>query len=196
MRVWQADLRRTTSRAALRTALGRTLDVRPDSLTFAEGPGGRPELVESDVPVSFNLSHSGDLCLIAISTDGPVGIDVEEMRAVPELASLVRARFAASEADAILAEPEEGRLRAFYRCWTRKEAYLKATGAGIGAGIDGVVVSVGERPELISAPGARPGDWALADLALDERFAGALAHPSSTARHPTSLTPEKISTGT
>jgi 4'-phosphopantetheinyl transferase len=178
--VWR---RRVVARAALRVALGRHLDRRPGSLELALGPGGKPRLVGAAGrdDVFFNLARSGDLCLIAISDDGPVGVDVEEVRDVPELASLVRARFAGSEATAILGRSGRERLRAFYRCWTRKEACVKALGTGIGAGLDSVVVSVDDRPALLAAPGRRAGEWSLLDLALGEGFAGALAVRGATA---------------
>jgi 4'-phosphopantetheinyl transferase len=172
--VWK---RRVVARAALRVALGRHLDRPPESLEFALGPGGKPRLAGAtgDNEVFFNLSRSGDLCLIAISDDGPVGVDVEEVRDIPELAGLVRSRFAASEAAAILERSGKERLRAFYRCWTRKEACVKALGTEIGSGLDSVVVSVGDKPALLSAPGAGAGEWSLLDLALHEGFTGALA---------------------
>jgi len=171
--VWR---RRVVARAALRIALGRHLDRPPGSLEFALGPGGKPRLAGAGGnEVFFNLSRSGDLCLIAISDDGPVGVDVEEVRDVPELAGLVRSRFAASEAAAILERSGKERLRAFYRCWTRKEACVKALGTEIWSGLDSVVVSVGDKPVLLSAPGARADEWSLLDLALHEGFTGALA---------------------
>jgi 4'-phosphopantetheinyl transferase len=172
--VWR---RRVVARAALRVALGRHLDRSPGSLELALGPGGKPRVAgDADRDeVFFSLSRSADLCLIAICEEGPVGVDVEEVRDFPELAGLVRSRFAPSEATAILERSGEERLRAFYRCWTRKEACVKALGGGIGPGLQSVVVSVGARPALLSAPGARAGDWSLLDLALDEGIAGALA---------------------
>lgn len=172
--VWR---RRVVARAALRIALGRHLERPPGSLEFTLGPGGKPRLAGATGgnDVFFSLSRSGDLCLIAISDDSPVGIDVEEVREVPELAGLVQSRFAASEATAILERSGEERLRAFYRCWTRKEACVKALGTEIGPGLDSVVVSVGEKPVLLSAFGTQAGEWSLLDLAVREGFAGALA---------------------
>jgi 4'-phosphopantetheinyl transferase len=188
-RVWR---RRVVGRAALRIALGRHLDRPPRSLELTLGTGGKPRVVGATGgdDVFFSLSRGGDLCLIAISDDGPVGVDVEEVRDVPELAGLVRSRFAESEATAILERSGKERLRAFYRCWTRKEACVKALGTGIGAGLDSVVVSVGDRPSLLAAPGTRAGEWSLLDLALGEGLAGALAVRGAAAKgqgHPIQL---------
>jgi len=181
--VWR---RRVVARAALRVALGRYLDRPPGSLELALGPGGKPRLAgaaDRD-EVFFSLSRNADLCLIAICEEGPVGVDVEEVRDVPELADLVRSRFAASEAMAILERSGEERLRAFYRCWTRKEACVKALGTGIGAGLGSVVVSVGDRAALLAAPGTRAGEWSLLDLVPGEGFAGALAVRGAAAEDP------------
>jgi 4'-phosphopantetheinyl transferase len=189
--VWR---RRVVTRAALRVALGRHLDRPPGSLGFMLGPGGKPRLAGAtgDSDVFFSLSRSGDLCLIAISDDGPVGVDVEEVSEVPELAGLVRSRFATSEAAAILKRSGKERLAAFYRCWTRKEACVKALETGIGPGLRSVVVSVGDRPALLSAPDAQAGDWSLLDLTLREGFAGALAVRGAAAEDPGSPTQLKF----
>jgi 4'-phosphopantetheinyl transferase len=181
LRVWQAELRRSDrAEVALRTALGMYLDRPPESLAFALGPGGKPELAgPAGRDVHFSLSHSGDRCAIAVSEE-PVGIDVEEIRELPELEGIVRSRFAPDEAAEILTLSGEQRLRAFYRCWTRKEAYLKATGAGIGGdSLQQVEVSTGSFAALRAAPGAEATEWSLLDLDIGGEFAGALA-----TRHP------------
>jgi len=182
LRVWQTDLQGSDrAEAALRIALGIYLDRPPGSLAFALGPGGKPELMgPAGRGVHFSLSHSGGRCVIGVSTEGPVGVDVEEVREVPELAGIVRSRFAPDEAAEILALSGEQRLRAFYRCWTRKEAYLKATGAGIGGdSLERVEVSTGSVAALHAAPGTLAGEWSLLDLDLGDGFASALAmrHP-------------------
>lgn len=182
LRVWQAELRRSDrAEAALRIALGIYLDRPPESLAFALGPGGKPELAgPAGRDVHFSLSHSGDRCVIAVSAEGPVGVDVEEVREVPELEGIVRSRFAPGEAAEILALSGEQRLRAFYHCWTRKEAYLKATGAGIGGDfLRQVEVSTGSFPALRAAPGGKAAEWSLLNLDLGGELVGALA-----TRHP------------
>jgi len=191
--------RRVVARAALRVALGRHLDRPPGSLAFALGPGGKPELAgcAGGGEVSFSLSRGGECCLIAVSADGPVGIDIERMRDFPELPSLVRSRFAADEAEAILAASGERRLHSFYRCWTRKEACLKAVGRGIDAGgLESVEVSAGPRPELRSIHGERAGQWSLLDLELGDGLAGALATRSAGEAHSDRVVPTCLPLGT
>ncbi len=166
--------RRLVSRAALRIALGRALGCRPESLEFVLSPGGKPELAGESL--AFSVSGSGDLGVIAVAPSGPIGVDVEEIVERSGLDRLVSARFARAEADAIEGLAGEERLRAFYNCWTRKEAYVKATGAGLVRPLDRVVVSVDDaRPAILSLEGDDPKRWSLAALDVRAGFAGALA---------------------
>ena len=81
--------------------------------------------------MQFNLARSGDLCLIAASEQGSVGVDVEEVREFPELDAVAGSSLAPEEGAAVLARSGEERVPlSFYRCWTRKEAYLKGLGMG------------------------------------------------------------------
>jgi 4'-phosphopantetheinyl transferase len=199
LRVWQAELPRSDrTEAVLRIALGIYLDRPPESLAFALGPGGKPELAGPEGrDVHFNLSRSADRCVIAVSREGPVGVDVEKIREMPELVGIVRSRFAPGEAAEILALSGEQRLRAFYRCWTRKEAFLKATGAGIGDdSLRRVEVSTGSLAALHAAPGAAPGEWSLLDLELGEGFASALATRHRGKEIPDQLVPIPLPLGT
>jgi 4'-phosphopantetheinyl transferase len=165
------------ARAQLRIALGRRLGRAPRSLRFMRGPHGKPALVGADgARLHFSQARSGDVCLLALSADGPVGVDVEALSPLPELEPLVAARFAPSEAAAILRRSGEQRLRAFYRCWTRKEACLKATGAGLSAGLAAVVVAVDEHPTVLAAADGPATGWGLRDLDPGPGFAAALAH--------------------
>jgi 4'-phosphopantetheinyl transferase len=118
------------ARSALRVLLGRYLDRDPACLELRFGDNGKPELPASGF--SFNLSHSGELALLAVTrADVRLGIDVEQMVVERAHDRLARRFFSTEEADryAALAAPE--RAAAFYRLWTRKEAYLKAWGTGL-----------------------------------------------------------------
>lgn len=168
--VWR---RRVTGRAALRSVLADCVDRPARSLRFVRGPAGKPSLAASDGGgrIHFSLSRGDDVCLIAVSEEAPIGVDVEAVRDFPELERLARARFTPSEAAGILEHSGDRRLRAFYRCWTRKEACVKAAGMGLDEGLEGVRVSVGARPAILS-PSAGAS---LADLDLGDGFAAAVA---------------------
>ena len=126
--------RRLVARAALRIALARSLTCAPASLRFATDPSGKPRL--DGAGPHFSVSSSGDWSLIAVTSLGSVGVDVERVVALDELEGIVTRRFAPAQAREILEHSGELRLRAFYRCWTRLEAHLKATGAGLAGGLD------------------------------------------------------------
>jgi 4'-phosphopantetheinyl transferase len=145
--------RRLVARAALRIALARWLTCAPASLRFVTDPSGKPRL---DGPgPHFSVSSSGDWGLIAVTSLGPVGIDVECVVALPELEGIVARQFAPAQARQILEHSGEQRLRAFYRCWTRLEAQLKATGAGFAGGLDSTLSD--PDPRAWTVAGVDPG---------------------------------------
>ena len=119
-----------TARAALRRVLGERLGRDPESLAFTLGPHGKPDL---DPPSSlkFNLSHSGDTIVIALTEGIELGVDVEELGRVTPTERLARRFFAEREARAVEEAVEADRNRVFFHCWTAKEAVLKATGSGL-----------------------------------------------------------------
>jgi 4'-phosphopantetheinyl transferase len=128
------------ARAALRRILAGETGRAPHALAIDYGAHGKPRL--PDHPgLHFNLSHSGEFAVIATSTLGEVGIDLEALRPRSDLLPVARRFFAAHEADAVAACEGEARSRAFLRLWTRKEAVLKATGRGIG--VETRVIAVG-----------------------------------------------------
>jgi 4'-phosphopantetheinyl transferase len=166
--------RRVAGRAALRIALAREMDRPPAALEFVLGANGKPELAGREL--DFSVSASDDLCAVAIAAGGPVGIDVEIVVDRPGLERIAQTRFAPSEAEAIGRLPGDARLHAFYDSWTCKEAYLKATGTGLGAPLASVVVSIdGDAPTIVDIGDGDPAEWSLARLNLGPGAAGALA---------------------
>jgi 4'-phosphopantetheinyl transferase len=168
-----------SARGALRSALSRYLGCDPRELEFTYGPHGKPALAGpgSTGGLEFNLSHSSRLVLFAVGRR-PVGIDVERIRADIEHEQLARRFFSAAESRRLLEEAAPGeRLEAFFRCWTRKEAYLKLEGAGLGFGLHRFEVTLlaHEPPRLLrTAIGEhRPDDFWLGDIeaAPDHRAA-------------------------
>jgi 4'-phosphopantetheinyl transferase len=131
-----------TCRWLLRQLLGSILGEPAERLCFQYSDSGKPELVGVGFGLSFNVSHSGNCGMIAVAKNSRVGVDIEEIRHIPELECLSRKFFSSAEAEAIHTRFHKEERRAFFACWTRKEALLKALGVGIGAGLDRFEVEV------------------------------------------------------
>jgi 4'-phosphopantetheinyl transferase len=167
------------ARASLRRILGGCVGRDPREIEFRAGPNDKPELVATgDVaPPRFNLSHSGGMVLIAVA-DAPIGVDVEQVRDPADLSEMAPHVLRADEAAGLAALPEGRRAEAFLAIWTRKEAYLKARGRGIG-GIrrvsvnvapDGHAMLIGDDDDPQAAAG-----WMLVDLPVTSGYRAALA---------------------
>lgn len=134
------DQRRfTVAHAALREILGRYLQRSPCELHFSANDHGKPYL--EGVDVAFNLSHSYEQALLAVSDAGPVGVDIEYCREKDAIMRIAQRFFSEIEYQSLLALPEELRTEAFYRCWTLKEAYVKAIGLGLTASLSAFSVN-------------------------------------------------------
>jgi 4'-phosphopantetheinyl transferase len=178
--VREADRRKfVVSHAALRIILGQYLGVPPDQVETAAGPGGKPQLIASSpLPLlRFNLSHSEERALVGVAYDQEVGVDVEHVRPLTDAAHLVARCFSAGEQSAWQSLPLNERLPAFFRCWTRKEAYLKARGVGLSAGLDHFEVSLapGEPARILSINDSTtsPAQWPIGDVPGDEGYMAA-----------------------
>jgi len=129
--VFERDRRRyLAAHVALRKTLATYLGDRPENLHFESGGFGKPLLVHAE-PCAFNLSRSGDVAVIAVAPDGQIGVDVELVRAMPSSMTLAMHNFCASEREPLQALAGLQRDTTFLRCWTRKEACLKAIGSGL-----------------------------------------------------------------
>ena len=173
------DARRfMVARSALRRVLGGYLGLAPHGVAFTYGAHGKPALDGNRAALSFNLSHSGDVAVVAVGWDRAVGVDVEQYRPLPDLAALAARSFAPRERAVLDALPEAERPAAFFRCWTRKEAFIKATGQGLAQPLDAFVVSLGpDEParflDIDGDPGAL-ARWTLYDVQPPPGYAGAL----------------------
>ena len=129
-------------RGLLRNILSRYLAIEPAQLQFEYGSRGKPELSQafSGSKLQFNLSHSQGLALYGFTCDRRIGVDLEYLRPVTDAQKIAQRFFSDSESNSISALPPSDQQKAFYRCWTGKEAYLKATGEGL-AGLEQVEVS-------------------------------------------------------
>jgi 4'-phosphopantetheinyl transferase len=132
------------ARGFLRDLLGRYLDVPPRELQLGRDAYGKPSLAAATgpTPLHFNLSHSADLSFCAVSTDGSVGADVERIQTALDCEELASRFYSPRERSALSALPRAERTHAFFACWTRKEAYLKARGTGLSLSLDGFDVTI------------------------------------------------------
>jgi 4'-phosphopantetheinyl transferase len=168
-------------RATLRILLGHYLKTPPAEILFQYENNGKPEIAlpQDSRGLRFNVSNSGGLALIAVGSGNAIGVDIEKVRPMPDLLDIARRFFSAREVQAILAVSEDKRQEAFFACWTRKEAFLKATGFGLSYPLSGFSVSVDpDGPaELreVGEKGNATGHWSLKDLRPGEGFRGALA---------------------
>lgn len=167
----------TAARGNLRALLAGYAKTSPEQITFETNPHGKPALAGGWL--SFNVSHSGALALVAAAgTEVEVGIDIETIRANVEFERLAQRFFAPRETAALLALPPEQRAGAFFACWTRKEAYMKARGLGLAIPLDGFEVSLapGDPPRLLRPAVDDPhgAAWALWQLDPGPGFTAAL----------------------
>jgi 4'-phosphopantetheinyl transferase len=153
-------------RAILAGALGQGDDRGRAALRLGRGASGKPFLVDHP-ELFFNVSHSDDIALYAVTRTGEVGIDIERRRPIADHASIARHAFDDAEKAALMGCPSAGRDVVFHRIWTRKEALLKAMGLGLEALADANAMSASHA----SAP------WCLTSLPHIDGFAAALARP-------------------
>jgi len=130
------------ARWALRGVLGRYLDKEPARVELRIGEHGKPRVAEAGTSLRFNLSHSGELALVAVAWAFEVGVDIERIAPRDDLLALSRRTLAPEEAARIKALRSEKRLAAFHAAWTRREAVAKCLGAGLRAPLPQTTVAV------------------------------------------------------
>jgi|SRR5688572_22460025 len=125
-------------RGVLRSLLGRYLEIKPEEVRFAYGPYGKPTLdaTHHAGPLRFNASHSHELAVYAFAQDHDVGIDVEYIKEDFATQEIAERFFSKYEVGILRALPREEQGAGFFRCWTRKEAYIKAIGSGLSHPLD------------------------------------------------------------
>ncbi len=163
-------------RASMRTVLGRYLGEEPARLNFPTNPQGKPGL--EGTRLEFNLSHSANLAVLAVTLERRVGIDVEQLRPMPEEDRIAARFFSAPECEAFLKLPAARRNAAFFSIWTRKEAYIKAIGLGLAMPLDRFDVPAHDEflNELVPvlSRSDEPGSWMLRDFSAGEGYLGAI----------------------
>ena len=168
-------------RSALRCLLSRYLRIPAAEIRFDYQPDGKPELVAWKSPgaLRFNVSHSGALALIAVTTNHRIGVDIEKIRADVDTTTLADRFFSAREQAGLRALPDPLRVPAFFACWTRKESFLKGTGRGLSFPLEDF--SVTTHPDFNPALEEIQGDteagkqWSLADLSVFDGYRATVA---------------------
>ncbi len=180
--VFEKDRRRwVVAHGVLRVLLSQYLLVDPGDLQFSFNPFGKPSVAhpQTGERLQFNMAHSADLALYAFHFDRQVGIDVEYMRKDVEYMQLARFYFSPREYTNLQALPPKLQQEAFFLCWTRKEAYIKAKGLGLSIPLETFDVSLvpGEPAKLltIQTDVDAADHWSLFDLVPEVNYAGALA---------------------
>lgn len=172
----------TAARGAMRILLAGYLTHRPEAVRFTYSNYGKPRLMDVDNPsdLRFNLSHSHGLALLAVTRGRDIGVDLERLRDMErDGESLAERFFSPREVGALRSLPPELRREAFFHCWTRKEAYIKAQGQGLGLPLDQFDVSLHpDEPAALLATLHDPPEvrrWSLRRLNPGEGHVGALA---------------------
>lgn len=153
----------------LRMILGCYLGVKPDELRFHQGEHGKPALNDTSGKgtILFNLSHSTEVALFAFARNHELGVDIERIRDIAGMETIVERFFSANEKSFIRALAPDKRRDAFFYCWTRKEAYVKALGEGLSRPFDSFAVAPVQGEEM--------SPWSIKTLSLARGHAGALA---------------------
>jgi len=168
------------SRALLRTILAGYLSTDAKALTFSYSNKEKPSLgpAHVDSGVTFNVSHSGGIALMAFASWREVGVDIEQIRRDSDLEIIARRFFSKYEQNHLSGLPDEEKVDAFFRCWTRKEAYIKATGDGLSLPLSQFDVSLraGETSALLATrpDSSEAGRWLLEEVPGGSGYIAAL----------------------
>jgi len=179
---FERDRRRyIVARARLRQLLGERLGAAPESLRFVYKPHGKPALARcpGQRDLRFNVSHCGEVAAYAFAEGREVGVDIEELRELPDADDIAMRFFSRRERGAYLRLPVRQRPQGFFNCWTRKEAFIKALGEGLSHPLESFDVSlVPGKPARLLRVGRIPAsrcDWTLRSFVPGSGLVGAVA---------------------
>ncbi len=165
------------SRGLLRLVLAGYLAIDPARVRFRTEQTSKPYLAGGGP--HFNVSHSGEIGLIAVTNWGEIGVDVERVRAMPTHLDMAQRYFAPGEVQALTRLPPGAREQAFFHIWTRKEAFVKAIGVGLAHGLERFEVSVppDDPARLLHIDGdrAKAETWSMTSFEPAAGYVGALA---------------------
>ena len=167
----------TVARGMLRIILGRYAAISPGEIRFQQDRNGKPALA-GGASISFNLAHSDDLAVYAVASRKHIGVDIERVHVFDGMDQIARRYFCTAEYRDLVTIPEASRTAAFFRCWTRKEAFVKAMGEGLTCplGRFEVTLEQGSRAALAEVDGsaAVASHWSVYDVAPSDDYAAAL----------------------
>ena len=173
-------IRFIAARAAMRSILAGYLNLVPREIIFSYTSNGKPELAGglNESGLKFNLSHSHDRALLGLVSNSCIGVDIEFIKHEFASDEIAQRFFASGEVSVLRAIPEMERASAFFSCWTRKEAYIKAVGQGLSLPLDSFEVAFGPgvepslmRVETSSEEAAR---WSMYNIPAAEGYAAAI----------------------
>jgi 4'-phosphopantetheinyl transferase len=161
----------------LRQLLSQYLGTKPEQLRLSYGAYGKPALngEHKDSRLRFNMSHSHEVALFAFAEDRELGVDVEHIRTDFASEEVARRFFSRREVETFNALPRHDQVAAFFKCWTRKEAFIKVIGKGLSQPLDKFDVTLGLPAALLWVSGDDASRWSLYDLEVGGDYAGALA---------------------
>lgn len=169
------------ARGMLRALLGAYVKANPRELGFCYSEHGKPSLAEahSETGLQFNLSHTQGAVLIAVCQMRAIGVDIERVRDDFSLEKIAARFFSVAEQRALMNLPEAGRREAFFHCWTRKEAFLKARGDGLSFPLDLFDVSISANDtavDLVTRPeSAEAQRWRILPVTVPDGYSAAVA---------------------
>lgn len=170
------------ARGCLRMLISRYTGIPPEEIQFSYGTHGKPQLVSSTAqvgPFNFNLAHSGGLALYAFTQVGEIGVDVELIRRDFTGDEIAQRFFSTAECDCLTQLPKGSRHQAFFNCWTRKEAFIKAMGSGLSLPLDqfDVTLSPAEPAQLLQTrwDESEAARWSLQAIDVGPDYAAAVA---------------------
>lgn len=159
----------------LRNLLAKTLNQLPEKIRIKKAEHGKPYLADHP-DLTFNLSHSADRLMIAVGWNCQLGVDIEFCKQRMNLTGLVKKCLAEEEVVYWTQLPEDEKSLEFYRFWTRKEAFVKATGHGIALGLNNCVINPKKPAEFLRVPDScgKASDWHVLDMDLGAGICSAL----------------------
>ena len=167
----------TVGRGVLRQLLSQYLGTKPEEFKLSYGAYGKPALggEHEESRLRFNMSHSHEVALFAFAEDRELGVDVEHIRTDFASEEVARRFFSRREVETFNALPQHDQVAGFFKCWTRKEAFIKVIGKGLSQPLDKFDVTLGQPAALLWVSGDDASRWSLYDLEVGGDYAGALA---------------------